>query len=70
MMPGAPKREARLAVVVLSDTHGRLRPEAAEALQGSGHIIDLGEVGDPSILEALSPLAPLVAILPFAVRQV
>ena len=62
MMPGAPKREAGLTVGVLSDTHGLLRPEATEVLQGSDHIIHLGDVGDPSILEALSRLAPLTAI--------
>jgi putative phosphoesterase len=61
-MPGAPKRDAGLTVGVLSDTHGLLRPEAAVALQGSDHIIHLGDVGDSAILGTLSSLAPVTAI--------
>jgi uncharacterized protein len=47
---------------VISDTHGLLRPEAIEALRGSEHIIHAGDVGDPSILEGLSELAPITAV--------
>jgi len=47
---------------VISDTHGLLRPEAIEALRGSEHIIHAGDVGDPSILERLSVLAPITAV--------
>jgi putative phosphoesterase len=39
-----------------------LRPEAIEALRGSGHIIHAGDVGSPEILEELSAVAPLTAI--------
>jgi hypothetical protein len=39
-----------------------LRPEALAALQGSGHIIHAGDVGDPEILEKLATIAPVTAI--------
>ena len=47
---------------VISDTHGLLRPEAVEALQGSQHIIHVGDVGDPAILERLADIAPVIAV--------
>jgi putative phosphoesterase len=47
---------------VISDTHGLLRPEAIEALRGVDHILHVGDVGDPLILESLRELAPLTAI--------
>ena len=49
-------------VGVISDTHGLLRPEAVEALQGSEHIIHDGDVGAPEILEKLASIAPVTAI--------
>lgn len=51
-----------VAVGVTSDTHGLLRPEAVEALQGSQHIIHAGDVGAPEILEQLAIIAPVTAI--------
>jgi len=39
-----------------------LRPEALQALRGSDLIIHAGDVGDPSILEALANIAPVVAV--------
>jgi uncharacterized protein len=47
---------------IISDTHGLLRPEAAEALRGSAHIIHAGDVGKPEILENLAAIAPVTAI--------
>ncbi len=47
---------------VISDTHGLLRPEAIEALRGSGGILHAGDVGAPEILEALAQIAPVTAI--------
>jgi len=47
---------------VISDTHGLLRPEAIEALRGSERIIHAGDVGSPEILDALSTLAPVIAV--------
>lgn len=49
-------------VGLISDTHGLLRPEAVQALQGSDLIIHAGDVGKPEILEALKALAPVVAV--------
>ena len=49
-------------VGVISDTHGLLRPEALEALQGVGHILHAGDIGDPEHLDALARIAPLTAI--------
>lgn len=50
------------AVGVISDTHGLLRPEAIEALQGSELILHAGDIGKPEILEALEAIAPVIAV--------
>ncbi len=47
---------------LISDTHGLIRPEALEALQGSELIIHAGDIGDPSVLDALRMIAPVVAV--------
>jgi len=47
---------------LISDTHGLLRPEAAEALRESELIIHAGDVGKPEILEELRKIAPVVAV--------
>jgi putative phosphoesterase len=47
---------------IISDTHGLLRPEAVAALQGSALIIHAGDVGDPTILDELRRIAPVVAV--------
>jgi uncharacterized protein len=47
---------------VISDTHGLLRPEAVEALQGSELIIHAGDVGKPEVLDELRKIAPVVAV--------
>lgn len=47
---------------VISDTHGLLRPEAIGALTGSDLILHAGDIGKPEILEALSAIAPVVAV--------
>jgi uncharacterized protein len=47
---------------VISDTHGQLRPQALEALQGSDLILHAGDVGDPAILDALNNVAPTFAV--------
>ena len=46
----------------ISDTHGLLRPEVLKAFSSVDHILHAGDVGDASILEALSQLAPVTAI--------
>jgi uncharacterized protein len=47
---------------LISDTHGLLRREAVEALEGSEMIIHAGDVGNPEVLEALRKIAPVVAV--------
>jgi putative phosphoesterase len=47
---------------VISDTHGRLRPEAVAALRGCDLILHAGDVGDPLILTELGEIAPVHAV--------
>ena len=51
-----------MQIGVISDTHGLLRPEALEALQGADLIIHAGDIGQPQILQSLQNLAPVFAI--------
>jgi uncharacterized protein len=51
-----------LRVGLISDTHGLLRPQAADLLRGSNHIIHAGDVGNKSILERLAALAPVTVV--------
>jgi uncharacterized protein len=51
-----------LTIGILSDTHGLLRPELLPLLAGSDHILHLGDVGNPEILDALAKIAPVTAI--------
>ncbi len=52
----------RVEVGVVSDTHGLLRQEALEALQGVDVILHAGDVGDPLILQQLVSLAPVFVV--------
>ncbi len=54
--------EKSVILGVISDTHGRLRPEAVEALRGSNRILHAGDVGAPEILDALAQIAPVTAV--------
>ena len=47
---------------VISDTHGLLRPEALALMQGCDHIVHVGDIGNPEILEALRAIAPLTVV--------
>ena len=47
---------------VISDTHGLVRPEALEALQGSELILHAGDIGHCKVLETLRKIAPVVAV--------
>src|ERR1700737_5014619 len=54
--------EKPVTLGVISDTHGLLRPEVAEALRGSDRILHAGDIGAPEILEALARIAPVTAV--------
>ncbi len=47
---------------VISDTHGLIRSEALQALEGVESIIHAGDVGTLQVLEALQSVAPVIAI--------
>ncbi|HEY0161662.1 MAG TPA: metallophosphoesterase family protein [Edaphobacter sp.] len=51
-----------MLIGVISDTHGLLRPEALVALAEVENILHAGDVGDPTILDALREIAPVTAI--------
>ena len=48
-----------MKIGVISDTHGLLRPEVANKLQGCDAILHAGDVNKPEILDALRTIAPL-----------
>ncbi len=52
----------KITVGVLSDTHGLLRPQVTQALQGVHQIIHAGDVGSTEVLETLRQLAPLTVV--------
>lgn len=49
-------------VGLISDTHGRLRPEVFECFEGVQHILHAGDVGTPDILIELEAIAPVTAV--------
>jgi putative phosphoesterase len=51
-----------IKVGLISDTHGLLRPQALEALQGCDYLIHSGDIGKPEILDALKLIAPLTVV--------
>jgi uncharacterized protein len=51
-----------MLIGVISDTHGLLRPEALQALEGVDRILHAGDVGSPDILSALARIAPVDAV--------
>ena len=51
-----------MLIGVISDTHGLLRTEAVEALQGSDLILHAGDIGPAVILDELKNIAPVKAI--------
>jgi hypothetical protein len=49
-------------VGLIADTHGLLRPEAVQALQGADLIIHAGDIGKAAVLRALQAVAPVTAV--------
>ena len=56
MSTEAQKKDGFL-VGFISDTHGHLRPEVAEAFAGVDLIIHAGDIGTHEVLEALRAIA-------------
>ncbi len=50
-----------IRIGLISDTHGLLRPEAAELLRGSDYIVHAGDIGE-NVLEPLGTIAPVTAV--------
>jgi len=48
---------------VISDTHGRMNANAADALRGSDVILHAGDIGSEDILRKLRQIAPVHAIV-------
>ncbi|MBA1232317.1 metallophosphoesterase family protein [Pseudomonas viridiflava] len=48
-----------MKIGIISDTHGLLRPEAVNALQGCEQVIHAGDIGSAEIVEQLKSIAPL-----------
>jgi putative phosphoesterase len=49
-------------VGVISDTHGLLRPEVAEAFAGVRLILHAGDIGTADVVNELRAIAPVVAV--------
>jgi putative phosphoesterase len=58
--PARPARAGVARVGLISDTHGRLRPEALEALRDCETVLHAGDVGRPEVLDGLRQLVPRV----------
>ena len=48
---------------VISDTHGRMNANAADALRGSDIILHAGDIGSEDVLRKLRQIAPVHAII-------
>ena len=51
-----------LTIVLISDTHGLVRPEVFRALAGVDLILHAGDVGPPDVLVELATIAPVRAV--------
>lgn len=56
------REDRRLRIGVVSDTHGLLPPSAVEALDGVDLVLHAGDVGEASVIEELSEVAPVTAV--------
>src|SRR3989442_1471393 len=54
-------REKRL-IGIISDTHGLVRPEVAEAFSGVDLILHAGDIGTTEVMEELRSIAPIMAV--------
>lgn len=49
-------------LIILSDTHGLLRPAVLELLQSADAILHAGDINSQAVVEKLSSFAPLYAV--------
>lgn len=49
-------------VYVMSDTHGLLRPEVVDIIEGCDAIFHAGDVDEPEILDSLKKIAPIYIV--------
>ncbi|PWT91740.1 MAG: YfcE family phosphodiesterase [Blastocatellia bacterium] len=47
---------------LISDTHGLIRPEAIDALNGVDMILHAGDIGNQQVLDTLKKIGPVVAV--------
>jgi predicted phosphodiesterase len=53
---------SRAVIGLISDTHGRVRPQLAHVFAGVDCIVHAGDVGDAAVLRALAAIAPVEAV--------
>ncbi len=51
-----------MLVGVVSDTHGYLDPRAVPLLEGVDHILHAGDIGDTTIIDRLTLIAPVTTV--------
>ncbi len=51
-----------MIIGVISDTHGVLTPSAQTALEDADHIIHVGDIDGPAVLNTLARVAPVSAV--------
>ena len=51
-----------MKIGILSDTHGLLRSQVLEALEGCDYILHGGDINKPEIIERLGELAPVYVV--------
>ena len=51
-----------MKIGIISDTHGLIRPEVEEALEGCEVIFHAGDINSREILDALNEIAPVKAV--------
>jgi putative phosphoesterase len=56
------RRTIMRTVGVISDTHGLVRPEVLEVLEGVERIVHAGDIGSPEVIETLERIAPIHAV--------
>jgi putative phosphoesterase len=61
-MPTDSQNKDVLLAGIISDTHGRLRPQVAKAFEGVDLIIHAGDIGRSEVLEDLQAIAPVHAV--------